>query len=152
MYFPYLRGKQYEVLAVRGSGFLSSNRIIPVFEPTNLSVETLNRFRHIANSGVKFSVIVNSVSGKPPPELATTIKVLKDLESDVPGAVLPAFEIRAGRSVLDVEKFAKKFASQQCILVHRNHTHSKTELLKALSPFPNPPSRSSWTGVLRSTW
>ena len=52
MYFPYLRGKQYEVLAVRESGFLSSNRIIPVFEPTNLSVQTLNRFRHIANNGV----------------------------------------------------------------------------------------------------
>ena len=138
MYFPYLRGKQYEVLAVRESVFLSSNRIIPVFEPTNLSVETRNRFRDIANKGVKFSVIVNSVSGKPPPELAATIRVLKDLESHVPGAVLPAFEIRAGRPVSDVEKFAKKFSSQQCILVHRNHTHSKTEFRKALSPLSRP--------------
>ena len=104
-----------------------------MFEPTNLSVETLNRFRRIANNGVKFSVIVKSVSGKPPLKEATTIQVFKDLESDVPGAVLPAFEIRAGRPVLDVHEFAKKFASQQCILVHRNHTHSKTEFRKALS-------------------
>ena len=138
MYFPYLRGKQYEVLAVRGLGFLSSNRIIPVFEPTNLSVETFNRFRHIANNGVKFSVIVNSNSGQPPPALATTIQVLKDLESRLPGVVLPAFEIRAGQHVSDVRDFARTFASQQCILVHRNHTHSKTELRKALSPLSRP--------------
>ena len=80
MYFPYLRGKQYEVLAVRDSGFLSSNRIIPVFEPTTLAGPTpFNRFLRIANNGVKFSVIVNSVSGKPPPALANTIQVLDDL-------------------------------------------------------------------------
>ena len=91
MYFPYLRGKQYEVLAVRDSSFLSGNRIIPVFEPTTLSGPTFNRFQDIAEKGVKFSIIVNSASGVPPPRQATTIKVLKDLESLVPGAVLPAY-------------------------------------------------------------
>ena len=48
-------------------GFLSGNRIIPVFEPTTLSGPTLNRFRIIAENGVKFSVIVNSASGNPAP-------------------------------------------------------------------------------------
>ena len=138
MYFPYLRGKQYEVLAVRESGFLSSNRIIPVFEPITLSGPALNRFRRIAKNGVKFSVIVNSNSGQPPPALATTIQVLKDLESRLPGVVLPAFEIRAGQPVSDVRDFARTFASQQCVLVHRNHTHSETALGRALNPLVRP--------------
>ena len=140
MYFPYLRGKQYEVLAVRDSGFLSSNRIIPVFEPTTLAGPTpFNRFLRIANNGVKFSVIVNSVSGKPPPALANTIQVLRELESRVPGAVLPAFQIRPGQPVSDVGDFARTFASQQCVLVHRNHTHSETALSGALNPLSRPP-------------
>ena len=110
-----------------------------MFEPITLSDPTLNRFRRIAENGVKFSVIVNSNSGQPPPALADTIQVLNDLESYVPGAVLPAFEIRAGQPVSAVRNFARTFASQQCVLVHRNHTHSDTALGKALIPFSRPP-------------
>ena len=68
MYFPYLRGKQYEILAVRESEFLSSNRIVPVFEPTTRS--NLSRFRTIAENQVKFAIIVNSDNGAPPPCIA----------------------------------------------------------------------------------
>ena len=111
-----------------------------MFEPTTLSSPTLKRFLRLANNGVKFSVIVNSVSGQPPPALATTSQVLKDLESRVPGAVLPAFEIRPGQPVSDVLDFARTFASQQCVLVHhRNHTHSETALSGALNPLSRPP-------------
>ena len=138
MYFPYFRGKQYEILAVRESGFLSSNRIIPVFAPTNLSNLTLNRFRSIAEKGVKFSVIVNSPSGQPPPKLVASIQVLNDLERHVPSAVLPAFEIRADQPVSVVRDFARTFAARQCVLIHRNHTHSKTALEKALNPLSRP--------------
>ena len=60
MYFPYLRGKQYEMIAVRESGFLSNGRIIPVFEPISLSDSACKRFQTIVNKGVTFSVIVNS--------------------------------------------------------------------------------------------
>ena len=135
MYFPYLRGKQYEVLAVRASEFLSSNRIIPVFEPTTLSGSTHNRFRSIAESGVKFSVIVNSNNGILTPALPDIIKMINDLESHVPDIVLPAFEIRADQPVSAVQDFARQFASRQCVLVHRNHTHSTMVLEAAIAPF-----------------
>ena len=138
MYFPYLRGKQYEVLAVQESGFLSNSRIIPMFEPTNLSNATRNRFLSIAKNGVKFSVIVNSANGEPPPLLAEATRVLMDLESCMPGTVLPAFEVRAHHLVSDVSNFAQTFASLQCVLIHRNHTHSATVLDKALRPLSRP--------------
>ena len=138
MYFPYLRGKQFEILAVRASQFLSGNRIIPVFEPTNLSQTTLNRFRKIAKNGVKFSVIVNSASGTPPPQPVATISVLRDLESHVPGAVLPAFEIRAGQPLSAVKGFAQTFKAQQCVLVHRNHTHSYAALRRSIKSLSRP--------------
>ena len=138
MYFPYLRGKQFEVLAVRESRFLSGNRIIPVFEPTTLSPLTLNRFRAIAENGVKFSIIVNSTSGAPPPQLRATVRELNKLESDLPGAVLPAFEIRAGQPLSLVKGFARTFKDRQCILVHRNHTHSKNALRRSIRSLARP--------------
>ncbi len=138
MYFPYLRGKQYEVLAVRESGFLSGNRIILVFEPTTLLGPTPYRFRAIATNGVKFSIIVNSASGAPPPRPCSTIEELNKLESDFPGAVLPAFEIRAGQNLSEVERFAQNFKHWQCILVHRNHTHSRDALKRSLKSLSRP--------------
>ena len=138
MYFPYLRGKQYELLAVRESGFLSNQRTVPLFEPTTPSSATLGRFSRIAKAGVKFSIIVNSANGQPPPPPADTAQLLRDLESLVPGAVLPAFEIRARHSAADVATFARAFAAQQCVLVHRNHTHTATALGNALMPLSRP--------------
>ncbi len=138
MYFPYLRGKQYEVLAVRESGFLSGNRIVPVFEPTALSRPTLDRFRTIATNGVKFSIIVNSASGAPPPRLSATIRELNKLEADLPGAVLPAFEIRADQHLSEVKRFAQTFKDRQCILVHRNHTHSRDALSRSIKCLSRP--------------
>ena len=49
--------------------------------------------------------------------------------------MLPAFEIRASRPISDVQDFAHKFASRQCVIVHRNHTHSTMALKKARAPF-----------------
>lgn len=45
MYFPYLRGKQYELLALRELSELiaSSNRITPLIEPVKESFSNLNR-------------------------------------------------------------------------------------------------------------
>lgn len=39
MYFPYLRGRQYELLALRElvSRGLISNKVIPIVEPVKLS-------------------------------------------------------------------------------------------------------------------
>lgn len=138
MYFPYLRGKQYEIFAVRESSCLLNNRILPVFEPTTLAPATHNRFLGIVKSGGRFALIVNSANGKPAPRPTDVIQLLNRLESHVPGAALPAFEIRAGQPIAHVSSFAQTFASQQCVLVHRNHTHSSTALSKALSPLSRP--------------
>ena len=74
----------------------------------------------------------------PPPGLAATSRVLKDLESHVPGAVLPAFEIRAGQPLSDVEGFAQTFKAQQCVLIHRDHTHSKKALRRSIKSLSRP--------------
>ena len=138
MYFPYFRGKQYEVLAVRESTFLPASIIVPVFEPTSLSTLQANRFRSIADNGVKFSLIVNSAHGQPLPSMAKAVHLLKELEERWPDTVLPAFEIRPDHSILDVQSFARTFRHQRCLLVHRNHTFTATSLGRALRPLSRP--------------
>ena len=59
--------------------------------------------------------------------------MVNNLELHAPGMVLPAFEIRAGHTINQVKDFAKMFTDRQCVLVHRDHTHSETALAQALA-------------------
>lgn len=66
MYFPYLRGKKFEFLAVRElaqKGLLYKNNsvnVIPIFEPVN---DNFNYFDELITSNIIFGIIVNPEVG-----------------------------------------------------------------------------------------
>ena len=140
MYFPYLRGKQGEIFAVRNSALFPNRRIVPVFEPIDLSDTYVKKYAGIASKGTRFSVIVNSGNGKSkPPEMSEVFRLLDDIESHTPGVAIPAFEIRANEASIDrLDLFASRFSSVQCILVHRAQRFSGTDLTSILSRFSKP--------------
>ena len=142
MYFPYLRGKQFEAFAVRDSEkFLSVGRIVPVFEPVSLTPSTERWFNQVADRNVKFALIVNSAHGKGgSPPLQTDVEtLLDDLESRAPGFALPALEIRPDTTQQEISRFASQFASRQCVLVHSNHTHPAGVVWLAIKPLSQKP-------------
>ena len=149
MYFPYLRGKQFEILAVMDSaGFLSDGRIVPVFEPISMTHSVKRRLGEIADRDVKFALIVNSAhgnSGSPP--LQTDVEQLLDeLELQAPGFALPALEIRPDTTQQEISRFASQFASRQCVLVHQNHTYTPGVLWLAIKPLSKAPVQILYDG------
>ncbi len=65
MYFPYLRGRQYELLALRelvSSGLLSTN-ILPVVEPVKLSSTLSKTMEEFIRQGRKLAIICNPAVG-----------------------------------------------------------------------------------------
>ncbi len=66
MYFPYLRGKQFELLALRElSSLMSENnvKISPLIEPIKISTTLLTTISELVSSEVNFSLIVNPTVG-----------------------------------------------------------------------------------------
>lgn len=66
MYYPYLRGKQYELLALRD--FSSANKncqtIVPIIEPVKSQMNGLNMaISAMLANGMKFAVIINPMDG-----------------------------------------------------------------------------------------
>lgn len=66
MYYPYLRGKQFELKALKE--FSENNRnedkIIPILEPVNKSINALSiAIDSFFDNGLKFSVILNPYEG-----------------------------------------------------------------------------------------
>lgn len=62
MYFPYLRGKQFELIAVRDLCSLFPNDILktsPVIEPVKSSSTLKSALKELAVKGVNFNIIIN---------------------------------------------------------------------------------------------
>lgn len=61
MYFPYLRGRQYELLALRElvANNLISNKIIPIVEPVKLSPTLVNMMTEFIKASHPISIIRN---------------------------------------------------------------------------------------------
>lgn len=66
MYFPYLRGKQFELIALReGSGLLAKNKtkVSPIIEPVKDSTTFKTTINDLKNKNVNFTVIINPKVG-----------------------------------------------------------------------------------------
>ena len=65
MYFPYVRGRQYELLALREleeKGLLGS-RILPVIEPVKLSSTLYKTMEEFIERGQKLGIVCNPAVG-----------------------------------------------------------------------------------------
>ena len=66
MYFPFFRGKQFELLAIRElSTFVSSNHIFPIIEPVKRSTNALKvALDSLVQHDIKFLTIINPACGE----------------------------------------------------------------------------------------
>ena len=66
MYFPYLRGKQFELLALRefANQNANNNTIIPIIEPVKDTFNSLRTAIEVMfTQGLKFALVLNPNDG-----------------------------------------------------------------------------------------
>ena len=66
MYFPYLRGKQFELMALRdfSNDNQGNNKIIPIIEPVKLQMNGMNTALSVLiENRMKFAIILNPNDG-----------------------------------------------------------------------------------------
>ena len=79
MYFPYLRGKQFELIALReSSGLLAKNKtkISPIIEPVKDSTTFKTTINDLKNKNINFTVIVNPKVGDLQGSTSTILSLL----------------------------------------------------------------------------
>ncbi|MGB0880683.1 MAG: sce7725 family protein [Polaribacter sp.] len=85
MYFPYLRGKQFELIALRElSGFMSSRRakLSPVIEPVKDSSTLKSTLKELAEKNINFNFVINPRVGNFQNLYTELLEVLKENLSD----------------------------------------------------------------------
>ncbi|OGT98152.1 MAG: hypothetical protein A2298_00565, partial [Gammaproteobacteria bacterium RIFOXYB2_FULL_38_6] len=133
MYYPYLRGKQYELIVLRElSGVLASAGIVPIIEPVKKNISALVKTaQELKEKGASFIIIVNPQHG----EFKTDGAVI---EKEIIGSVLRGYNnyfiafLLSGKTRLsDVSSFFTRHSGQKVCLIH-NHTVEFANDVRAL--------------------
>lgn len=85
MYFPYLRGKQFELIALRElGGFMSLNnrKVSPVIEPVKISSTLKNTLKNLKDNNINFNIVLNPQVGDLIAETDKIIQIIKSELSD----------------------------------------------------------------------
>jgi hypothetical protein len=85
MYYPYLRGKQFELLALRDlSDLLSTNasKISPIIEPVKDSSTLSKILGQMAGSGINFNIIINPYHGDLAGNSGRILEILEETLSE----------------------------------------------------------------------
>jgi len=132
MYFPYLRGKQFELLALRelASLPLVGEKISPVIEPLKMDTRAIVTMVRTMPRDIQIQLIVNPEYG----EIRNGNLVIVDLIANFHLAglknVIPAFIISANRDLVFLRQVFQdyEFAISGYSLIHLNQIAAISEL------------------------
>jgi hypothetical protein len=121
MYFPYLRAKQYELLALRESvdGIKSNGKIFPIIEPVKRNVADLARtLRLLEEKSVPYVFVVNPTVGgfKESPELVD--QHISRGEIPLYKKAVVAYVITKGTSAEHIQNFLRLYDSRHLAFLH----------------------------------
>ena len=140
MYWPYLRSKQNEVLAVRElASNLTSNLVVPIFKPVGNLSHLETRLAGTISQGVRVAIVMNPDQGNPIPPHSSVATMFGNLETKTPGMAFPAYEIGSETTIRNIGQFCATYAKYQMVLVHRNHQFSSQSIVGALGSPTLPP-------------
>lgn len=114
MYFPYLRGKQYELILLRENAQLvAQHRICPIIEPVRANVSGLSRaMDELTNAGAGFTVIANPSVGDFEGDPSQLVNFLRSVKDEHPGLSLGfLLDAQTGGPDLDL---AEEFPDVAC--------------------------------------
>ena len=85
MYFPYLRGRQFELIAIRDLASEDAlEKIVPIIEPVKESFNSLNLANKILfETGVKPFLIMNPQVREACGDIEPYLKYIEDLENSM---------------------------------------------------------------------
>ncbi len=137
MYYPYFRGKQFELILLRDNAkFLADNNIHPIIEPVKNDFKALIRaFKILNQENVNCTLIVNPQAGSEPVR-ESKIKELIDDRLNSFNNVSIGYILYAGAELNNLVTLLKKYANFDFSIIHYGFTNGK-ELANVISNFDN---------------
>jgi len=138
MYYPYLRGKQYELILLRDNAeFLANNSIHPIIEPVKSDFAALTRaMKAINKKNVNCTLIINPQAGREP---VTTSSIFQNLigEDFINNKNLSlGYMLDARSNISNLVSLLKKYRNVNFSIFHYGYTNGK-KLSTEIESFEN---------------
>jgi len=132
MYFPYLRGKQFELIALRElSGILNPDKIIPIIEPLKRNTKGIETAMSVlAKKGISVQLIVNPQYGDLVTRPNEVISLIENLTGAGASNIIPTFLVNSNRDQLFVADTISEqgYDDTGYSLIHLNQIGATNEL------------------------
>jgi hypothetical protein len=136
MYYPYLRGKQFELILLRDNAeFLAKNNIHPIIEPVKSDFSALIRAMNVMNkNSVDCTLIVNPQAG----QVSSSI-ILKELINDkfkIFKNMSIGYILHAESNISDLGDLLKKYRAFHFTILHYGYSNGK-KLAEVIAGYNN---------------
>jgi hypothetical protein len=138
MYYPYLRGKQNELILLRDNAeLIASAKMVPIIEPVKKNAASLNKaIESLKSKNCEFIVIINPRYGEfvddPLPIFTNTIEPLLNDYANYSIAYI----VDAQSNLLDIRSFLDDNKDKSITFIHNGFPKAK-ELAKITDKFNN---------------
>jgi len=138
MYYPYLRGKQFELILLRDNAeFLAKNNIYPIIEPVKSDFTALTRSMKAMNeNGVNCTLIVNPQAGQKPIPASSILKELIEDSFKEYKNISLGYILHAKSKIYDLVALLKRYHTFSFTILHYGYPNGK-ELATAMEDFKN---------------
>lgn len=138
MYYPYIRGKQFELILLRDNAeFLAKNNIHPIIEPVKSDFSALTRAMKVINGkDVNCTLIANPQAGqKPIPTSSILQELIKDSFKNYKNISI-GYMLHAKSNIADLVALLKENRAFSFTILHYGYTNGK-KLSAAIEGFKN---------------
>ncbi len=136
MYFPYMRGKQYEWIALRElSQLIADNeKIIPIVEPVKKNFSTLKRsLEAFKKSKMPFVIIINPRVGELVHDNKILMREIQNHDFELDENVNLGFIIQTETRMSEIEKFFRDYRKYNICLIHYCNFSDASDLNSLIS-------------------
>jgi|AntAceMinimDraft_9_1070365.scaffolds.fasta_scaffold13590_3 hypothetical protein len=138
MYYPYFRGKQFELILLRDNAkFLAENNIHPIIEPVKNDFKALIRaFKILNQENVNCTLIVNPQAGTEPVKEPHILEELINNNFKEYKNISIGYILYAGVKIVDFITLLKNYPNFNFSLIHYGFAQGK-EIAEAIDNFNN---------------
>ncbi len=127
MYYPYFRGKQFELILIRDEAeFLTDNNIHPIIEPVKKDFKGLSRtIQTLSDRGGECTLIVNPNAGEKPISCQSILENVVDGSlKGIPNISL-GYLLKPKTDIQELLNLLSQYQSQSFSLIHYGYTNGK---------------------------
>jgi len=140
MYFPYFRGKQYELIALREmvDVISKSRKITPIIEPVKKNISALSKtLKEFKDRNLPFILVSN-------PQVGDFQSGRFQFKKDIINPILGGYDryylgyiLSSTTQLVDIENFLKAYPSTNICLIHYHSFNNSTDLINLLREYEN---------------